>query len=72
MNLTTELRRLTRGNARGNTRGATRGGRSRGVFNLNHRGTRPSATSRTRRGRTTGGPLAQVKGVFRRFRRTLR
>jgi len=67
MNLTTELRRLTRGN----TRNATRG-RSRGVFNLNHRGTRPTAANRTRRGRTTGGPLAQVKGVFRRFRRTLR
>ncbi|GAA2723909.1 hypothetical protein [Actinocorallia aurantiaca] len=67
MNLTTELRRLTRGNARSAARG-----RSRGVFNLNHRGARPAAASRTRRGRTTGGPLAQVKGVFRRFRRTLR
>ncbi|WP_106402888.1 hypothetical protein [Actinocorallia populi] len=64
MNLTTELRRLTRGNTR-----------TRGIFDRHHRGgTRPAAPrlSAFRRSRPATGPLARLKGLAGRVRRTLR
>ncbi|MEO3782614.1 hypothetical protein ABGB12_04735 [Actinocorallia sp. B10E7] len=61
MNLTTELRRFTRGSDR-----------SRGLFDRHHRGPRLTALARTRRGRTPTHPLARLKGLAGRLRRTRR
>ncbi|GAA0945161.1 hypothetical protein [Actinocorallia libanotica] len=59
MNLTTELRRLTRG-----------GTRTRGIFDRHHRG--GPRLSALRRNRPATGPLARLKGLAGRVRRTLR